>query len=300
MSSKGSGANRSGCLTSFVIASRDRSPELVAVVGRLLRESSCPIIVVDNGSRDDSVAALSVLAARSPDRLVVIPLAENLGAVGRNVGVAAADTPYVAFCDDDSWWAPDATARAEEIFARHPTVALLAARTVVLPSGRVDELSDLLAGSALGHDPALPGPSILGFLACSSIVRKDAFEAVGGFSRILHFRGEEGLLALDLAAAGWDLCFSPDLVAYHQPSSVRPPDAAQRARSLRNDVLTTWLRRPPGECVRAAGRLARAAARDEEHGKALAEALRLLPSVWRGRRRLPRDVERSLAVLAAG
>ncbi|MFC7673412.1 glycosyltransferase family 2 protein [Mycolicibacterium sp. GCM10028919] len=285
-------------LTSFVIASRDRSPEVVAVVERLLRETDCPVIVVDNGSRDDSVLALHRAGSIDPGRLRVIPLAENLGAVGRNVGVSAAETPFVAFCDDDSWWEPDATVRAEKLFAEYPTVGLLAARTVVLPSGRTDELSDMLAASPLGHDPSLPGPSILGFLACSSIVRKEAFEAVGGFSSILHFRGEEGLLAIDLAAAGWDLCFCPDLVAYHQPSSVRPPNAVQDARSLRNDVLTTWLRRPPRECVRAATRLARAATRDEAHARAMAEAVRLLPSVARDRRRLPRDVEESLELLA--
>ena len=66
-----------------------------------------------------------------------------------------------------------------------------------------------LADSPLGRDPALPGPSILGFLACSAVVRKDAFEAVGGFSKILHFRGEEQLLSWDLSAHGWDLCFCP-------------------------------------------------------------------------------------------
>jgi GT2 family glycosyltransferase len=285
-------------LTSFVIASRDRSPEVVAVVERLLRETDCPVIVVDNGSRDDSVLALHRAGSIGPGRLRVIPLADNLGAVGRNVGVSAAETPFVAFCDDDSWWEPDATVRAEKLFAEYPTVGLLAARTVVLPSGRTDELSGMLAASPLGHDPSLPGPSILGFLACSSIVRKEAFEAVGGFSSILHFRGEEGLLAIDLAAAGWDLCFCPELVAYHQPSSVRPPNAVQDARSLRNDVLTTWLRRPPRECVRAAGRLARAATRDGAHARAMVEALRLLPSVARGRRQLPRDVEESLELLA--
>lgn len=280
-----------------MIASRDRSDELLAVVGRLLRETRCPVIVVDNGSRDDSVAALHRIAGAAQGRLEIIALDENLGAVARNVGVAAASTPFIAFCDDDSWWHPDAPGIAESVFARHPTVAVLAARTVVLPANREDPIGELMAASALGHDPALPGPSILGFLACASIVRKDAFEAVGGFSDILHFRGEEALLSLDLAASGWDLCFCPALLAFHQPSSTRPVSAVQDARSLRNDVLTTWLRRPPLECVRAAARLTRAAARDRAHARAFGEALRMLPAVMSERRRLPADVERSIAVL---
>jgi hypothetical protein len=104
-------------------------------------------------------------------------------------------------------------------------------------------------------------------------------------------------VAWDLAAQGWDLCFCPDIVAYHQPSAVRPANAVQDARSLRNAVLTTWLRRPPGTCVRAAARLARAAAMDGAHASATLEALRKLPAVMHERRRLPDSVERSLALL---
>jgi GT2 family glycosyltransferase len=282
--------------TSFVIASRDRSPELAVVVERLLDTTSCPIILVDNASEDDSVDVAGRLAARSAGRVKVIALTENRGAVGRNVGVDSCTTPFVAFCDDDSWWNADATSIAEEVFDKHPTVALLAARTVVWPQQRDDPVVELLAASPLGHDPALPGPSILGFLACSAMVRKDAFEAVGGFSPILHFRGEERLLSWDLAANGWDLCFCPQLVAHHHPSIVRATSSSQRARSTRNDALTAWLRRPVRECVTAGAALVRAAAADAAHARALGEALRLLPAVLRERRRLPADVEASLAL----
>ncbi|WP_173007838.1 glycosyltransferase family 2 protein [Mycolicibacterium sp. P1-18] len=284
--------------TSFVIASRNRSSELAVVVKRLLDTTTCPIVLVDNASDDDSVLVSNGLASESGGRVDVVALPENLGAVGRNVGVARCATPFVAFCDDDSWWEPEATEIAEELFDAHRTLALLAGRTVVWPGQRDDPMVELLATSPLGHDPALPGPSILGFLACSAMVRKTAFEAVGGFSPILHFRGEERLLAWDLAAHGWDLCFSPRLVAHHQPSTVRPPSSVQKARSTRNDVLTTWLRRPAQECVSAGVEFVRIAAVDRAHAKALGEALRLLPMVARQRRLLPPEVEASLAKLA--
>ncbi|MCW2513048.1 MAG: transferase [Mycobacterium sp.] len=270
---------------------------MAVVLGRLLDTTGCPIVLVDNASEDDSVEMANRLAAASGDRLHVVALTENLGAVGRNVGVARCNTPFVAFCDDDSWWEPDATTLAERVFDTHPTVALLAGRTVVWPQGTDDPLVEALASSPLGRDPALPGPSILGFLACSAMVRKSAFEDVGGFSPILHFRGEEQLLAWDLAAQGWDLCFCAELVAHHRPSAVRAPTASQAARSVRNDTLATWLRRPMGECVSKAAAFVRAAARDEAHTRALGEALRLLPAVIRERRRLPSDVEASLALL---
>ncbi len=266
----------------------------------LLDTTESPIILVDNGSRDDSVAIAHDIAAGSAGRLTVVELEKNLGAVGRNVGVAHARTPFVAFCDDDSWWAPEAVPIAEELFDAHPSLAVLAARTVVWPDMRDDPIVADLAASPLGHDPALPGPSILGFLACSSIVRVDAFEAVGGFSPIIFFRGEETLLAWDLAANGWDLCFCDRLTAFHRPSVQRPPSSAEKARTLRNSVLTTWLRRPVGHCLRATTSLAWAATQDRDHAAALGQALRSLPAVIAARHRLPADTERSLRMLEAG
>ncbi|MEU4385604.1 glycosyltransferase [Promicromonospora sp. NPDC023805] len=62
------------------------------------------MILVDNGSADGSVDAV---AAAHPD-VTVIRLPRNVGAAVRTVGVRAARTQFVAFADDDSWWAPGA------------------------------------------------------------------------------------------------------------------------------------------------------------------------------------------------
>lgn len=280
-----------------MVASRDRADELESVVNRLLDTTDCPIVVVDNDSRDDSVTTVERIVARAAGRVALLELDDNRGAVGRNAGVAVSTTPYVAFCDDDSWWQPDAPAIAEQTFDAYPGVGLLAARTIVLPRDEEDAFSRMLADSPLGHPPHLPGPAILGFMSCAAIVRKAAFEEAGGFSDILHFRGEEMLLAVDMATLGWDLCYCPALVAMHQPSQVRATTAAQAARVMRNDVLTTWLRRPAGHCLRAAGTLLTAASRDTEHARAAGEAIQRLPAVLRGRRRLPDRVESALELL---
>jgi GT2 family glycosyltransferase len=192
---------------------------------------------------------------------------------------------------------PEAPTIAADLFDRHPTVGLLAARTIVWPQRREDPFSAGLANSALGRRPSLPGPSVLGFMSCASMVRKRAFEAAGGFSDILHFRGEEQLLAVDLAALGWDLCYCQDLIAIHQPSTQRATTTAQHARELRNAVLTTWLRRPITPCLKATAALLWAALRDREHARGAAEALARLPDVMTERRPLPGRVEHALAVL---
>ena len=66
-----------------------------------------------------------------------------------------------------------------------------------------------MAAAPLGRDPDLPGPSILGFLACAVVVRRSAFLDVGGFDDVVFFGGEEERVALDLAAAGWGLATCP-------------------------------------------------------------------------------------------
>ncbi len=290
-----------GPRTSFVIATRDRAVDLAETLHRLLDTTSCPVIVVDNGSRDESREITNAIVNDHPHggRVQLIALSSNQGAVARNFGVAACQTPYVAFCDDDSWWQPDATHIAEGEFDRHADLALLAARTVIEPGGRTDAFSDLLADSPLGRLPGLPGPLVLGFQSCAAVVRKTAFEAAGGFSPILHFRGEEQLLALDLAVAGWRLCYCPTMVAHHRPSPRRKAPAAQQARVLRNDFLTSCMRRPPSVCLAKSVPLLRAATCDRSHLRAAAEALKRLPAALRHRRVLPPQWEYQVRLLEA-
>ncbi|BBY07918.1 glycosyltransferase family 2 protein [Mycobacterium noviomagense] len=283
--------------TSFVIATRDRADDLTETLTRLLNTTPCPIIVVDNCSHDQTRDVTAELSGRYPSRVVLLALSSNRGAVARNIGVAACRTPYVAFCDDDSWWQPESVAIGESEFDQHPDLAVLAARTVVEPGGRTDPFCDELAGSALGHVDRLPGPSILGFQSCAAMVRKTAFESVGGFSRVLHFRGEEQLLAVDLAAAGWQLCYCDRMVAFHRPSPRRSAPAAQRARVLRNDFLTSCMRRPLPVCLATGAALLRAATRDTAYVRAAAEALARLPAALANRRALPPQLEEQLRML---
>ena len=276
----------------MVIATRDRADGLMGTLSRL-RALDVPVIVVDNGSSDDTVARVR----REFEQVEVLALGRNEGALARNHGVRHAATPYVAFSDDDSWWAPGAFSCAEELFARHPRLGLVAARIVVEPGGRLDPVCAEMANSALGRDDDLPGPSVLGFVCCGAIVRRSAFLRAGGFHPVLFWPGEERLFSWDMAASGWACCYVDDVVAHHQPSSVRPPSAWRRRVEIRNDLLTTWLRRPPAVVLGQTLSLARRAIRDRDAGAALTAAARRLPAVLRHRHRLPADVERRVAVL---
>ena len=229
-----------------VVVTRNRRAQLLRSLDRLTSLPGRPwVIVVDNGSSDGSPAAV---AQRFP-AVEVVAAGANLGAAGRTIGARRASTGYVAFADDDSWWAPEALDRAEAILDADPRVAVLAGRILVGPGERLDPLCEQLAVGGGPELPGLPGPSIKGFAACGAVLRRDAFLSVGGFHARFGIGGEEELLCIDLAARGWAACYADDVVAYHHPEPAGREDRS--ARQVRNRLWTAWLRRPLADCVRS-------------------------------------------------
>jgi GT2 family glycosyltransferase len=282
--------------TTVVIATHNRAAELHRTLSELsdLPERP-PIIVVDNASTDGTARRV---ADCFPD-VKVLRMSGNLGAVARNLGVQAAATPYVAFSDDDSWWAPGALAEAERLLDESARLGLVAARTLVGPQREIDPVNLLMWRSPLPPEEGAPGPRVLGFLACSAVVRRCAFLDVGGFARFIKVGGEEKLLAYDLAAAGWQLVYAPGLVSHHHPSAARDP-AARRVLELRNDLLIDWLRRPWQRVLRSSARITRSALHDPVARKAALSAAARLPILLAQRRKLPPNVEQAVRMLEAG
>lgn len=280
-----------------VIATRDRHEELIHTLRRL-RELAPPppVIVVDNGSTDGTAQAVR----EQFPTVTVLALRGNYGAPARNLGALASRTPYIAFSDDDSWWAHGALQRAAQTLDDHPRLGLVAAHTLVGPQQRTDPVTLMMAHSPLPRPPDAPGPAVLGFLACSAVLRRKAFMDVGGFSKVLFFVGEEQLLCYDLAAAGWERAYLPDVVAHHHPSARRPDPCHRRVVERRNALLTAVMRRPLRVAFAAGAALARAAVRDTEARRALREALIRLPAALRRRAPLPAAVEQQIRMLADG
>lgn len=290
------------------IATRDRRDRLLETIPRLLAlPERPPVVVADNGSRDGTVAALR---AAFGDAITVLALDRNRGGAARTAAARALATPYVAFSDDDSWWDPGALAAAVRLLDADPRRGLVAARVVVGPGRRPDPTCAAMARSPLARrragepagDGAAATPSdgalvpVLGFVACGAIVRRDAFLAVGGFNERYGIGGEERLLALDLAAAGWRVLYAPGVVAHHWPLP-SPRRAGRRAGMVRNDLWSSWLRRPVRRIPAATARtLARGGPWRGTMRGAVA-ALRGLPWVVRARRPLPRAVEADVRAL---
>lgn len=239
---------------SVVIITHDRREELLRALDVLAAlPEGPPVVVVSNACQDGTDAAVR----QAHPEVTLLSLPANLGAVGRNLGMRVAGTPFVAFCDDDTWWEPGALALAWETLRAHPRLAVVTGHILVEPDGDDDPICAELEASPIPLPDGIPGHGLVSFLAGASVVRTAAFFGAGGFDRHLELGGEEELLGADLVDRGWAMTHLPAVLVHHRASQRRDPHH-RRARGIRNTLWFTWLRRP---LRAAAGRTAGLVAR---------------------------------------
>jgi glycosyltransferase involved in cell wall biosynthesis len=151
------------------------------------------IVIVDDGSRDDSWSVIAALAAADPARIV--PLRQdNAGqAAAFNTGCAASRGQIIAFLDADDTWLPDKLAATMAAFD--------AADDVVMVQHYLDVLQTGDAGYPFATmPPELPPTVVLDdyFVEHST----DYFAATSGIS--LRRDALERMLPLETSA--WRLC----------------------------------------------------------------------------------------------
>jgi len=280
-------------LLAIVVVTHNRRESLLQTLEKLHRlEAAFPVVVVDNASTDDTVTAVrqhypQVQIVRRPD---------NIGAVARNDGVRAVRQPFVAFADDDSWWARGSLSRAAALFQDHPRLGLIMSRILVGPEERLDPCCELMARTPLERPLGMPGFPILGFVACGAIVRRSAFLNVNGFHELYGTSGEEALLAIELARQGWRLAYVPEVVSHHHPSRVRSMNG-RYVDGVCNYLWTNWLRRSPRRAAEATLGILRDAVHDDVARRGLAAAVRGLPWVIKDRVPVSPAIERQLTLL---
>lgn len=255
-----------------VMLTFNRRDEALTTLARLIALPGAPsVVAVDNGSSDGTALAI---AAHFP-QVRLVRLDRNLGAAGRNHGVARVRTPYVAFSDDDTRWEPGALDHAADLLDADPALAVISAHVLVGPHRRDDAACVPMARSPLG-DYGTHGRRILGFMAGACVMRVGAFRAAGGYSERLFIGAEEMLLALDLAERGAIMAYCPQVVTWHDPSPVR--DATGRRWLLaRNAIWIAWMRMPACWAWRLTWKMLRQLRRDRL----------LLTGLWRTVRGLP-------------
>lgn len=122
---------------SVVVPAYNAGPYLKQAVDSLLaqRLPGLEVVVVDDGSTDESLAALSGLPVR------LIRQANRGEAAARNAGVRAAAAPFVTFLDADDLLSPGALASRLEFLASHPDEQAVGG----LPSRLIDERGGVAA-----------------------------------------------------------------------------------------------------------------------------------------------------------
>src|SRR5215472_17381180 len=108
-------------LVSVVIPTYNRAAMITRTIENIFAQtySNIELIVVDDGSTDDTQAKLSGFG----DRIRIITQSNSGPAVARNRGAAAARGEIIAFQDSDDLWRPTKLARQVALLSQYNNIA---------------------------------------------------------------------------------------------------------------------------------------------------------------------------------
>ena len=217
-----------------VVVNYNAGDALVRCVSSLRGAGIVDVVVVDNGSTDASIA---LLQARDPSsRVVRSPRNGGYGA-GANLGARGTARELLFISNPDLVVEPEAIERLTAALDADPGAAaagpmLLEPDGSVYPSGR----SFPGLGDALGHgfvglfwrgNPWTRRYRLLGddqhrareadwVSGAGFLVRRDAFQAVGGFDEAYFMYVEDVDLCWRLRRAGWRILYEPAARVAHE------------------------------------------------------------------------------------
>lgn len=167
-------------------------------------------IYVDNASRVEE----RPLEASLPNHSKLIQSESNLGfAAANNLAATQTDAQYLLFLNPDAFPGPDSVLNLVRTLQQHPEAAAIGA-TLVRPEsgGRLDGCGDVLHVSGVayraGRGKKWPIPAFgETFSACAAgmLIRRECFEAVGGFDERFFCYFEDVDLGFRLRLMNWTI-----------------------------------------------------------------------------------------------
>jgi GT2 family glycosyltransferase len=179
-----------------------------------LEYPSYEVIVVDDGSEDDTAAIASEYGLR-------VIRTENEGlSNARNVGLSVATGDIVAYIDDD--------AHPDPHWLMYLAWSFMSTENVGVGGPNLTPLEDGPVAACVANAPGGPIHVLISdreaehIPGCNMAFRADALRAVGGFDRRFRVAGDDVDLCWRLQERGWTLGFSPAAVVWHhRRSSIR-------------------------------------------------------------------------------
>jgi hypothetical protein len=204
---------------SLVVCTRNRCRQLARClesVGCITFARPWELIVVDNGSSDETAATIREFAARAcfPVRYVFEPK-PGLGNA-RNSGVAMAGGAIVAFTDDDCYPAPDFLARIWSAFADQ-SVGYITGR--ILLYDPTDEPMTIRVSTTPLTFPAKSFINAGTVSGANIAFRRSVLDKIGGFDPLFGtgslFSAEDLDAAGRASLLGWRGEYRPEVVVSH-------------------------------------------------------------------------------------
>ncbi len=231
----GSWPTSSGEPVTAVVVNYNAGKALGRCVESLAGDGVGHVVIVDNASRDGSLDALPPTTGGS--LVEIVRSASNLG-YGRaaNIGAGRSESEYVLVANPDLEVRPGCVEVLKGVLDREPGVALVGPMLrepagVVYPSGRDFPSIGEAVGHAflglvwggnpwtrryrhLGHDQHV-SRSADWVSGAIFLVRRRAFESIGGFDPGYFMYLEEVDLCWRLRRAGWDIRYEPAAEVVH-------------------------------------------------------------------------------------
>jgi glycosyltransferase involved in cell wall biosynthesis len=220
---------------SIVVCTQNRAAMLRGALASLYDlegdDFNYEIVVVDNGSTDDTQQVIAAAAAQSkqPLRGVYEP---NKGIViARNRGIREAHGRWIAFFDDDQLADHRWLAELDRGAAEKQCRVVGGSVHLTFPSGcerRLDPTVRMLLGEAKLADQPLPYGGRLTPGGGNLMIERSVFDEVGVFARTVSGRGEDTHLFSRIERAGIDGWYIPTAIVQH----LTPPERLEQTYLL--------------------------------------------------------------------
>lgn len=194
-------ASRSTPAVSVVVPAFNCASTIAATIASVAAQSiaGIEILIIDDGSRDDTRAVITRLAEADP-RIVVVSQCNQGVSATRNRGIRLAKAPIVAFIDGDDLWAREHLATHLARFAATPHLGVsFSAARYIDSAGRVSGRSRVAPGKVRPEDILYSNPAT----TCSTlVVRRRVFDCCGMFDEALA-RSEDQEWLFRVAVSAW-------------------------------------------------------------------------------------------------